>query len=136
MSISDTAHQFFEACETGKGWEACKPFCHPHAGFSCQADALAEIGSLEAYCQWMQNLLVPIPDGHYELKSWAVDEARDQVVAYAVFQGTNTGPGAVTPTRNTVASDYVYVMQFETGKIRSMVKIWNDGFALKQLGWG
>jgi hypothetical protein len=32
----NSAKQFFEACETGKGWEACSAFCHPGASFSSQ----------------------------------------------------------------------------------------------------
>ena len=41
MTIKETAAQFFDACETGKGWETCKQYCHPQASFSAQADALA-----------------------------------------------------------------------------------------------
>jgi hypothetical protein len=57
-------------------------------------------------------------------------------VAFAVFQGTQTGPGGpVAPTGNTVASDYVYAMEFDGDKIGHVTKIWNDGHAMKQLGW-
>ena len=28
---------FFEACETGKGWEQCKAYCHAGATFSAQS---------------------------------------------------------------------------------------------------
>ena len=48
MSTMETAAKaFFEACETGKGWTACQQFCTPDASFSCQADALAEVKTLE-----------------------------------------------------------------------------------------
>ena len=30
-SIKERAEQFFDACETGKGWDVCKEFCHPEA---------------------------------------------------------------------------------------------------------
>ena len=30
---------FFEACETGKGWDGCKAYSHPDATFSAQAAA-------------------------------------------------------------------------------------------------
>ena len=33
MSMSDVAMKFFESCETGKGWEGCKAYCHPNATF-------------------------------------------------------------------------------------------------------
>lgn len=136
MSIQDTAMRFFEACETGKGWKVCEAFCHGGATFSCQADALANMKSLEAYVEWAKWLLGPVPDGHYELKAFAADEARNTVVAAAVFHGSNTGPGAANPpTGKTAATDYVYVIVFEGAKIRHMTKVWNDVPALRSLGW-
>ncbi len=136
MTISETAHEFFEACETGKGWEICKSWCHDDATFSCQADALAEITSLAGYVDWMKGLLGPIADGRYELKAFATDTDRGAVIAAAVFHGSHTGDGGpVPPTGKTVAADYVYVMNFDRDKIRSMTKVWNDGHSLRALGW-
>ena len=135
-SIKNTARQFFDACETGKGWNGCKEYCHPAATFSAQAGALAGVNTLEGYTDWMKGLMTPIPDGGYEVKSFAVDEERGNVTAYAVFSGTHTGEGGpCPPTGKRVSSDYVYVMDFEDGRISHMTKIWNDGVALKQLGW-
>jgi predicted ester cyclase len=131
-----TAKDFFEACETGKGWHGCKAFCYEGATFACQADALAETKTLEAYAEWMKGLLGPIPDGRYELKAFAVDEAQNAVVAAAVFHGTNSGPGAANPpTGKAVATDYVHIMAFDGPKIRHMTKVWNDVPALRALGW-
>jgi len=137
-SIRETAARFFDACETGKGWAGCEEFCHPDASFSAQADAFAGIETLQGYTEAMKGLISgPIPDGDYELKSLAVDEERGSVVGYAVFKGTNTGDGGpVAPTGNRVETDYVYVMELDGGRIRHMTKIWNDGFAMRQLGWG
>jgi len=135
-SIRHTAEQFFEACETGKGWSTCSQYCHPGATFTAQADALADVKTLEGYTDWMMHLFTPVPDGSYELRAFAVDEARNSVVAYGVFRGTHTGDGGpVPPTGKRVESDYVYVMEFEGDRIRHMTKIWNDGFALRQAGW-
>ena len=135
-AIRKQAEQFFEACETGKGWEVCKAFCQPNATFSAQAGALADVNALEAYTEWTKGLLTPIPDGHYELKSFAVDEERNCVSVFAVFHGTHTGEGGpVTATGKKTATDYVYVMDFDGDHIRHMTKIWNDGFCLQQLGW-
>jgi predicted ester cyclase len=134
--IGDVAAQFFDACETGGGWDACAGFCHADASFSAQAGAMADVDTLEAYAEWMKGLLVPIPDGSYELRSFAVDEGRQNVAGYAVFRGTHTGEGGpVPPTGKSVEADYVYVMQFDGDKIRHMTKIWNDVFTLQQLGW-
>jgi predicted ester cyclase len=135
-TIKDTAQSFFDACETGKGWEGCKAYCHAGATFSAQAGALAGIDTLEGYTDWMKGLFTPVPDGSYEIRSFAVDEARRNVSAYGVFRGTHTGQGGpVPPTGKKVEADYVYVMAFDGDRIRHMTKIWNDGISLKQLGW-
>ena len=135
-SIADVATKFFEACEAGKGWDACKACCTAGATFSAQSEPLADIKSLEGYANWMQAILGPLPDGRYVLKSFATDEQRNNVCAYAVFTGTHTGAGGpVPPTGKTTNTDYVYVMQFEGDKIRHMTKIWHSGLAVKELGW-
>lgn len=132
----EIAHQFFDACETGKGWEVCSRFCHAEATFSSQTSALAGISSLDEYCGWMKNLLITIPDGKYEIKFFAVDEARHSVLGYGVLRGTHTGEGGpVPPTGKTVSADYVYHMEFEAGLIKHVTKVWNDTITLQQLGW-
>ena len=134
--IRDVAERFFDACETGKGWATCRQYCHPGATFSAQAGALAGVNTVEGYTEWMKGLFTPVPDGRYELRSFAVDEGRNHVAAYAVFRGTHTGDGGpVPPTGKSVAADYVYVMEFDGDRIRHMTKIWNDAVSLKQLGW-
>ena len=136
-TISEVANRFFVACEAGKGWEACKAYCKPDATFKAQAGALGDVRTLQAYADWMKGLMGFIPDGRYELKSFAVDNERKNVTAYAVFSGTHTGPGGpCPPTGKSTKSDYVYVMEFDGDKIRHMTKIWNDGWAIKELGWG
>ena len=135
MTMIDTANAFFEACETGKGWDGCKRWCHDDATFACQADALAETTTLAAYADWMKGLFGPIPDGHFDLMAFAADEARNTVVAAAVFHGTNTSDGPVPPTGNTVASDYAYVIRMDGGKVCHMTNNWNDAQALRALGW-
>jgi predicted ester cyclase len=135
-SITSVAEGFFEACETGKGWEACKQYCTPNATFSAQAEPLLDVKTLEQYTAWMKAVTGMLPDARYDLKSFATDEKRNNVAAYAVFHGTHTGPGAaVPPTGRSTSTDYVYVMQFEGDKIAHMTKIWHAGLALKELGW-
>lgn len=135
MSIKDTAYAFADACDCGKGWDVCKQWCHDGATFTVQADALAEITSLEGYVGWAQSLLTPMPDARYELKSLAVDEERGKAIVVSVFHGTHTVDAGSPPTGKAAATDYVYVLDFEGDKIKHMTKIWNDGHALKQLGW-
>jgi predicted ester cyclase len=135
-SIKDTAERFFDACETGQGWEACQQYCHPQATFAAQVGALDGVQTLEAYTEWMKGLLTLLPDGTAEVRSFAVDETRNNVTAFGVFRGTHTGEGGpVPPTGKSAEADYVYVMDFDDAKIRHMTKIWNDGITLRQLGW-
>jgi predicted ester cyclase len=135
-TITDTASAFFEACETGQGWDGCSRYCHPDASFSAQAEPLADLRTLRDYAEWMKGALVLMPDGRYELKSFGTDNERNSVCAYAVYSGTHTGEGGpVPPTGKSMSTDYVYVMEFEDDKIRHMTKIWNAGLALKDLGW-
>src|SRR5262249_39604859 len=122
-SITEIAAKFFEACETGKGWEGCKSYCKPNATFSAQAEPLADVHGLEQYTDWMKGLLTFIPDGRYELKSFATDANARSVCAYGVFSGTHTGEGGpCPPTGKSVKTDYVYVMEFDGDKIRHMTK--------------
>lgn len=136
MTMAETAREFMEACDMGKGWEVCSQFCTPEASFSVQAEALVGVNSLEDYVEWAKGLLTPIPNASCTLRSFAIDEERGMVSAYAVFSGTHTGEGGpIPPTGRSTASDYVYVMEFEGDKIAHMTKIWNSGAALKELGW-
>ena len=132
----DDARAFFDAIESGKGWEVCKRWCHADASFAAQADSLAEVATIEAYAGWMQHIYETMPDAHYEMTFFGEDEERDVVTGCAVFKGTHTGPGGpVEPTGRSVAADYAYVMRFEGDKIGAMTKIWNDAHSFKQVGW-
>ena len=135
-AITQTAEQFFKACETGQGWDGCSGFCTPEATFVAQAEPLVGINSLREYTEWMKGLLTFMPDGRYEVKSFATDEQRQNVCAYDVFSATHTGQGGpLPPTGKSTSTDYVYVMLFDGGKICHMTKIWNAPWAMKQLGW-
>jgi hypothetical protein len=135
-SLAETAAKFVDSCDLGKGWEQCSAFCHDDATFSCQAEALAGITTVEAYTGWAKDLLTPVPNGNYELKALGTDVERSIVTAVCVFTGTQTGPGPVDPpTGNSVSSNYVYALEFDGDRIRHMMKVWNDGEALGQLGW-
>jgi ketosteroid isomerase-like protein len=134
-SITETAKAFFDACETGKGWEACKAYCSPDATFAAQAEPLVDVKTLEQYTDWTKGLMSVLTDATYEVKSFATDTERNNVCAYAVFSGTHLAGGPVPPTGKSTKSDYVYVMQFSGDRIVHMTKIWHSGLALKELGW-
>jgi hypothetical protein len=96
-SITEVAMQFFKACEAGGGWEGCKSYCKPDATFSAQAEPLAATQTLQQYADWMKGLMTILPDGRYELKSFASDAERKNVCAYGVFKGTHRGQGGPPP---------------------------------------
>ena len=48
-NITNVAKQFFEACEAGKGWEACQAYCTPSASFSAQSEPLTDVRTLQQY---------------------------------------------------------------------------------------
>ena len=137
--MRETAEGFFHACESGKGWGECAQYCTPDATFSAQSDVLSAVRMLEHYVGWMQGLYEVMPDASYEVRSFAVDEDRGNVMGFGVFRGTHTGEGGpVPPTGKSVEAEYVYIMEFEmmNGRIKHMTKVWNDGFSMQQLGWG
>ena len=135
-SITETALAFVDACETGKGWAGCSAYCQPDASFAAQAEPLADLQTLRQYTEWMKGLFAFVPDGRYAVRSFAIDGERNNVCVYAVFSGTHSGDGGpMPPTGKSTSTDYVYMMEFEDGKISHMTKIWNAGWALKELGW-
>ncbi|MHC4938652.1 MAG: nuclear transport factor 2 family protein [Planctomycetota bacterium] len=136
MSIREIAQKFQEACDDGLGWDVCREWCHDDATFACQCDALKEIKTLADYTGWLASLFGPMPENRWEMQSVGVDEERGVVSLYAVFHGTHTADGGpVPPTGKTTATDYVYVLSFDGDRIRHMTKIWNDLYALRELGW-
>ena len=59
-----------------------------------------------------------MPDGRYELKSFATDADRNSVCAYGVFSATHTGQGGpCPPTGKSTTTDYVYVANIGAGTI-------------------
>lgn len=134
--ITEIARTFFATCESGMGWDACRPFCHEDAQFDVQAESLKHLKTVAAYSESIPQLQVTLPDARFELLSLATDDANHTVIAYALFLGTHTGPdGPVPPTGRCIEADYVFVMRFTEGKISRVTKVWNDAFSANQLGW-
>jgi hypothetical protein len=76
MSAFENAKKFFEACETPKGWEACKPYVAEGARFESQCEPLTEIDSVKAYAEWMIGFIRDIaPESNYDLHTSSYDEA-------------------------------------------------------------
>lgn len=138
MSAFDNAAQFFHACESAQGWAGCKQYVAANASFTSQAAPLAEIDTVEAYCEWMADFgNNVVPGCSYDLHASAYDETNRTAIFFATFTGTHTGDaGPVPPTNQQTNSHYVYALTMDTDdKVASMVKIWNASFALRELGW-
>lgn len=71
---------------------------------------------------------------------WATAWDADRLIwtVSATFTGKHTTEceGFPPPTNKTLAAHYSYSLFYnDEGKIIKMVKIWNDAFSMKQVGW-
>eukprot|EP00040_Diaphanoeca_grandis_P000430 m.15420 g.15420 ORF g.15420 m.15420 type:complete len:160 (-) comp10566_c1_seq1:41-520(-) len=135
-----TAQKFFAACEAGKGWDACKQYVADGATFSGRGfvGSLKDIPTVEGYTSFMVGIMVVMPGSSYDLKFQGYDAERKAACFYAIYNGTNTADcdGFPPHTGKTIASDYAYNLEFnDAGKIKSMVKIWNDAYCMAEAGW-
>ena len=138
MSAFEAATRFFEACEKPLGWEGCREYVAEGAPFTAQSEPLAEINTVEGYCEWMKAFgTVTVPGATYELHTSSYDEATRTAVFFATYHATHTGEGGpVPPTGKQTHSHYVYVVKMaDDEKVVAMTKIWNAPWALKELGW-
>lgn len=138
MSAFDNAKRFFEACETPLGWEGCSQYVAEGAPFTAQSEPLADIHTVEGYCEWMKAFgTITAPGATYDLHSASFDESTRTAVFVATFHATHTGEGGpVPPTGQTTTTDYVYVLTMDDDdKVAAMRKVWNAPWAMKELGW-
>jgi len=116
----ETAEKFFWPCDEGKGWEACRQFCHEDATFTTDADTLKHLDKLDDYVEWMKEAHNMLSDVSFEIKGLAADTTRNVVLLYAVIKGQIALGNDPQP----IQTDYVYSMSFEDGKIKHITKIW------------
>ena len=138
MNAFDTAKRFFDACERPAGWAGCREFVEPGATFSAQSEPLADVTTVEAYCEWMLGFgTITAPASSYTLHAASYDEARRTATFFATYHAVHSGDGGpVPPTHQQTHSHYVYALTMSAnGKVERMVKIWNAGWAMRELGW-
>ena len=116
----DLAEKFFWPCDEGKGWEACKEFCHANATFKTDADTLVHLDKLEDYVEWMKDVHSMMANIKFEIKSIAEDTKRGMVLLYAIIYGDNILGEEPQP----IETDYVYAMTIKQNKIHHITKIW------------
>lgn len=138
MKAFETANKFFTACEASEGWEGCKQYVADGATFRAQCEPLAEIHTVQAYCDWMAAIgNVTAPGATYDLHSSSFDESTKTAIFFATFHARHTGEGGpVPPTNKETHTDYVYALTMnDENKVAKMVKVWNAPWAMKELGW-
>ena len=138
MSAFENAKRFFDACEKPEGWAGCRSFVAENATFVAQSEPLADVTTVEAYCEWMKGFgTITSPGGTYDLHSASFDESTRTAVFFATYHAKHTGEGGpVPPTHRETDSHYVYVLKMDgSDKVAQMTKIWNAPWAMKELGW-
>ncbi len=138
MTAFENANKFFEACEAPSGWEGCQSYVADNATFTAQSEPLAELTSVEEYCEWMMQVgRVTLAGATYDLHSSSYDEATRTAIFFATFNGKHTGEGGpVPPTNKETHTHYVYAVTMDADdKVSHLTKIWNAPWAMKELGW-
>ena len=138
MSAFENATKFFEACETPLGWEGCKQYVQDNATFVAQSEPIAEINTVEGYCEWMAAFgNITVPGATYELHSSSFDGNTNTAVFFATYHAKHTGEGGpVPPTGKETTSHYVYILKMnDDDKVSHFTKVWNAPWAMKELGW-
>ena len=134
----ENAKKVIQGLDSVEDWDSIKDLIVEDAPFECQADAIADVKTIKGWHDWMVNFKSNIaPDCSYTVKSTAWDGERKVCSHAAVFHATHTGSGGPCEATNKHAdTDYFYQIEMdENNKVKSMLKIWNDGHCLKQLGW-
>jgi len=138
MSAFENAKRFFIACEEPAGWAGCKQYVADGAPFVAQSEPLADIHTVEAYCEWMAAFAnVTVPGATYNLHTSSFDEETRTAVFFATYNARHTGDGGpVPPTQKETHSHYVYLLTMNAdNKVERMVKVWNASWAMRELGW-
>ena len=85
-SIKATAEQFFDACETGKGWDACQAYCHEGATFSSQTGALEGIETIHDLRREFPEVKIIAMSGRDPRMKFDVFEVARQIGAVRTFK--------------------------------------------------
>lgn len=130
------------ACDGCRGWSACKDLCLPDATFSCQADTLAHIKTVQEYADFFYAFGKACPNASWTTHNtqWCPQTHTATLVCtyHCTHSQSLEGVGPLTPTHKTSHTDYIYNVQTDPNqgyKIKHITKIWNDKWCLRDLGW-
>lgn len=138
MTAMDNATRFFQACEEPAGWAGCRQWVADGATFEAQSEPLAELQTVEEYCEWMKRFgTETAPRARYDLHCAAWDDERRRAIFFATYHARHTGDGGpVPPTNRDTHSHYVYVLRMDADdRVAHMTKVWNAPWAMRELGW-
>lgn len=138
MTAFENATNFFIACESAQGWAGCKQYVAENASFEAQSEPLADVKTVESYCDWIAGFgTVTAPGASYDLHSSSYDEKTRTAIFFATYNARHTGEGGpVPPTQKETHSHYVYALTMDANdKVEKMIKVWNAPWAMRELGW-
>ena len=138
MTAFENATKFFHACESAYGWGACREYVAEAATFSAQCEPLAEIDTVQGYCEWMTAVVEnATPGASYDLNASGFDEETNTAMFFGTYHLKHTKDGGpVPPTNKEAHATYVYCLTMNADdKVEKMVKVWNAPWTLRELGW-
>jgi hypothetical protein len=127
VSTTHNAHLFVDACETGKGWNACNSLCHAEATFSCNAGKNPYGKTLAAYTDYLKaQLSLGVTCGvsvqHLDVYDTLASTYAVAKVRRAHTQDCNSAPS----TNSQNEFNYSLILEFEREKIRHVSRISNE----------
>ena len=138
MTAFENAKKFLAACDAPLGWAGCKEYVADGATFTAQAEPLAEIKTVQAYCDWMVDFgNNVVPGATHDLNTSSYDESTKTAIFFATYHARHTGEGGpVPPTQKETHTHYVYILTMNNdNKVEKFIKVWNASWAMRELGW-
>jgi hypothetical protein len=138
LAAFEQAERFFHACERLEGWQGCREYVAEAATFEAQCEPIADIDTVEGYCEWMRGFGTDVVPGcSYHVHARSFDADSRTATFFATFNGTHDGSGGPVPaTGRTVSAHYVYALTMNADdRVSHMVKIWNAPWSMRELGW-
>ncbi|CAB9506226.1 expressed unknown protein [Seminavis robusta] len=130
------------ACDSGKGWQACKDQCVPDATFSCHNDTLGSMKTVQEYADFIALFGKACPNATWTTHDVFWDGTTHTAFFHCTYHVTHTvavpGLGPQTPTCKSSNANYCYIIKTDPnrdGKITHVQKLWNDTWLLRDLGW-
>lgn len=114
-------------------WDLLDRIVAPNFIRHCQATAQADVRSLVAFKEYLQQDAAVFPDSTQTLKHMVAEG--DLVAIWVTYAGTQQGQmGPFPPSGNRMQVDFGAILRVEDRKIAEMWVTWDNMAALAQLG--